>query len=83
MEKYVEILGEPYSRCNMLIIRSSFGEGALTPFVAQSFYRIFMVVRHKVLWTYVQRVYGRTALGGKDVRAEGAWTYVQRCFERA
>ena len=42
----------------------------------------FMVVRPRVLWTYVQRVYGRTALGGKDVRAEVAWTYVQRTFER-
>ena len=47
------------------------------------FHRIFMVVRHGVVWTYVQRVYGRTALGGKDVRAKGAWTYVHRCFERA
>ena len=33
--------------------------------------------------TYVQRVYGRTSLGGKDVRPEGAWTYVHRTFERA
>ena len=43
----------------------------------------FMVVRPRVLWTYVQRVYGRTSLGGKDVRPEGAWTYVHRTFERA
>ena len=43
----------------------------------------FMVVRARVLWTYVQRVYGRTSLGGKDVRPEGAWTYVHRTFERA
>ena len=42
-----------------------------------------MVVRARVLWTYVQRVYGRTSLGGKDVRPEGAWTYVHRTFERA
>ena len=42
-----------------------------------------MVVRPRVLWTYVQRVYGRTSLGGKDVRPEGAWTYVHRTFERA
>ena len=41
-----------------------------------------MVVRPEIVWTYVQRVYGRTALGGKDVRAEVAWTYVQRTFER-
>ena len=41
-----------------------------------------MVVRPGVVWTYVQRVYGRTSLGGKDVRAEIAWTYVQRTFER-
>ena len=46
------------------------------------FYRVFMVVRHKVLWTYVQRVYGRTALGVRDVRPKGAWTYVHRTFER-
>ena len=46
------------------------------------FCRIFMVVRPGVVWTYVQRVYGRTSLGGKDVRAEVAWTYVQRTFER-
>ena len=32
------------------------------------FYRFFMVVRHGVLWTYVQRVYGRTSLGSMDVR---------------
>ena len=47
------------------------------------FYLFFMVVRPRVLWTYVQRVYGRTSLGGKDVRPEGAWTYVHRTFERA
>ena len=47
------------------------------------FHRIFMVVRHGVVWTYVQRVYGRTALGGKDVRAKGVWTYGHRCLERA
>ena len=41
-----------------------------------------MVVQPGVVWTYIQRVYGRTALGGKDVRAEVAWTYVQRTFER-
>ena len=41
-----------------------------------------MVVRPGGGGTYVQRVYGRTALGGKDVRAEIAWTYVQRTFER-
>ena len=47
------------------------------------FYLFFMVVRPRVLWTYVQRVYARTSLGGKDVRPEGAWTYVHRTFERA
>ena len=47
------------------------------------FIRFFMVVRPRVLWTYVQRVYARTSLGGKDVRPEGAWTYVHRTFERA
>ena len=47
------------------------------------FYLFFMVVRPRVLWTYVQRVYGRTSWGGKDVRPEGAWTYVHRTFERA
>ena len=34
------------------------------------------------LWTYVQRVYGRTSLGAMDVRPEGACTYVHRPFER-
>ena len=47
------------------------------------FYLFFMVVRPRVLWTYVQRVYARPSLGGKDVRPEGAWTYVHRTFERA
>ena len=47
------------------------------------FYLFFMVVRPRVLWTYVQRVYARTSWGGKDVRPEGAWTYVHRTFERA
>ena len=47
------------------------------------FLRFFMVVRPRLLWTYVQRVYARTSLGGKDVRPEGAWTYVHRTFERA
>ena len=47
------------------------------------FYLFFMVVRPRVPWTYVQRVYARTSLGGKDVRPEGAWTYVHRTFERA
>ena len=39
-------------------------------------------VRPSMLWSYVQRVYGRTALGGKDVRPKGAWTYVHSPFER-
>ena len=38
---------------------------------------------HKLLWSYVQRVYGRTSLGGLDVRPKGAWTYDQGTFERA
>ena len=39
-------------------------------------------VRPSILCTYVQRVYGRTALGCQDVRPKGAWTYVHRTFER-
>ena len=42
----------------------------------------FLHVRLKSLWTYVQRVYGRTCIGGMDVRPEGVWTYVHRIFER-
>ena len=37
---------------------------------------------YNILCTYVQRVYGRTALDGQDVRPKGACTYVQRTFER-
>ena len=46
------------------------------------FYLIFMLVLSGVLWTYVQRFYGRTSLVGQDVRPKDAWTYVHRSTER-
>ena len=44
--------------------------------------RFYLVVRPKVAWTYVQRIYGRTVSWGKDVLPKDAWSYVHRIFER-